>query len=92
MARTQSFRISASSSTQSSGGSPPFDSPSDMLAAGDDEADADLGRRDLVVDSAPFWKTYAWSKTVVQPDAASSASPMRPPQREASGVRLAQTR
>ena len=30
IARTQSVRIASSSSTQSSGGSPPLDSPSDM--------------------------------------------------------------
>ena len=85
--------MNASSSTQSSGGRPPFDSPRDI------EPRLQWKRTPISLAAAikqstvlPFLKMYEWSKTVVQPDSASSAQPTRTLRREASAVVPAQMR
>src|SRR5262245_3899896 len=93
MARSVSLRMNASSSTQSSGGSPPFDSPRDI------DPRLQWKRTPLSLAASitqstvlPLLKTYVWSKTVVQPDSASSAHPTSTLSREAAGVVAAQMR
>ena len=57
------------------------------------EAHAQLARRlDLAVDVVAVLEHELWSKTVVQPDCASSASPIRVLAREASASVRAQAR